>query len=112
MLPTNQGQGRGDVVLGVVVADGAVALRSAHVVVEGEGWRGWSAHRVWWRGVGGAPAQLCQIIARKKWRPAVDKAASRQVHVENGGGCKGVVNVEDEQFAVVKLGATVLTEAG
>src|SRR6266481_1841587 len=110
MLPANHRQGRGDVVLGVVVADGAVALRFPDVVVEWEGWRGGSAHRVWWRVVGGAPAQLCQIVARKKGGPAVDKAASRQVHVENGRGCECVVHVQDEQFAVVKLRATVLTE--
>src|SRR6266404_8540559 len=112
MLTPNHRKRRGDVVLGVVVSDGAVTLRLSNVVGEREGGRGWSAHRAWRGVVGGGPTQLCQIIAREKWRPSVDEAASSQTHVESGRGCKGVIQVHNEQLAVVELRATVLTETG
>src|SRR5882724_3767290 len=112
MLAPNHRKRGGDVVLRVVVPDGAVALRLSDVVGEWEGWSRRSAHRVRRGVVGGGPTQLRQIITRKQRRPGVDEAAARQVHIENGGWRERVVQVQREQLAVVEFRATILTETG
>src|SRR6267378_1633415 len=112
MLASNHGKRGRDVVLGVVVSNGAVALRLSNVVGKREGRRGWSAHRARWAVVRSWPAQLRQIIPREKRGPRVDEPASRDIDVEDSRGRKSVVQVQCEQLAVVKLRATIEAETG
>src|SRR6266404_7480444 len=112
MLASNHGKRWGNVVLGIVVSNGAIALRLSNVVGEREGWRGWSAHRTRRAVVGGWPAQLRQIIPRENRGARVDETASRNIYVEDGRGRKSVVQVHCEQLAVVELHATIEAETG
>src|SRR6267378_8227689 len=102
MLASNHGKRGRDVVLGVVVSNGAVTLRLSNVVGEREGRRWRRAHRAWRAVVGGRPAQLRQIISREERGPGVNEPASRDIDVENGCGRKGVVQIHCEQLAVVE----------
>src|SRR6202040_2659295 len=103
MLAPNHGKRRRHIVLRVVVSYGAVALGFPNVVRKQKRGRGWSTHVAGRGVVGSRPTQIRQIITREKRGSPVDEAAYRYIHIENSGGCKGVVYVESEQLAVVEF---------
>src|ERR1700740_148450 len=110
MLSPNHCECRRDIVLGVMVADCAVALRFSNVAGKQEGRCWWGTHACRWSVVSSAPTQLGQIIARKNWRPRVNKPASGQVDIENGRRRKRVVHVDDQELAMVELRTTILAK--
>src|SRR4029077_21054202 len=110
VLAADNGKRRSNVVLSVVVTDSAVPLRLANVAAEGEGGRGRSPHDSRCDVIAGRPTKICEVVTGKDGCTGVDKAAARDINVEDRVRGESMVQINGQQLGVVIFRAAVKTQ--
>src|SRR5579863_4718490 len=107
VFAVNDSQRWRHVVLGVVIANHAVALALAYVTREREGRRWRSAHNFRNRAVvTRGPSELSEIVPGEKRRTNVNEAASRNIQIADNVRAEHMVEIDGESLGVIILSAS------